>query len=315
MNLPGPASSPDPVEAAQWLKQQAMQLGFDAVGVARAGPAAGSARFRQALHDGRLDPLPYLHQRVEERCDPRVLLPGAQSVVMVLMGYAEPRPPTPHEPHLKVARYAARRDYHNPFIKRLRRLRARIRQRWPHADAYVASDTGAVLERDWAQAAGLGWLGKNAMLLSRAHGSYTLLGSLITTLELAPDAPVADHCGTCTACMDACPTGAITAAGQVDARRCITTHTVETPGPALAPDAPDTHGWVFGCDVCQEVCPWNRQGVLNPALPGRAELAFLPTRLLLDNMAQAVFPTLRGTPLARAGFPGLTRNATHGKAP
>ncbi|MEW5848774.1 MAG: tRNA epoxyqueuosine(34) reductase QueG [Myxococcota bacterium] len=305
-----PATQPDPVTAAAWVKSQARALGFDDVGIARADLAPDAHHFRRALAEGRMDPIPYLSERVPERCDPRVLLPGARSVVVVMMGYLEPRPEPPAEPHLKVARYAARRDYHNPFIKRLRSLRGRLRAEYPGTDAYVAADTGAVLERSWARAAGLGWIGKNAMLLSRTHGTYTLLGSLITTLELAPDAPfTADHCGTCTRCLDACPTGALTEARTLDARRCITAFNVECFDDELPPHAPPLHDWVFGCDICQEVCPWGSRGVLNPQLASRAELAFIPTSALDSRATVASLPELTGTPLARAGVKRLQRNA------
>jgi epoxyqueuosine reductase len=308
--MTGTAASPDtPATRTAWFKQEARALGFDAAGVARATESPYAGEFREAVASGRMDPVPYLAQRVDERCDPRVLLPGAQSVVMVQMGYAEPRPPAPAEPHLMVARYAARRDYHNPMIKKLRALRSRMRARWPDADAYVSSDTGAVMERAWAERAGLGWIGKSSMLLSRTLGTYTLLGAFITTLDLEPDAPGTDHCGTCTACLDACPTGAIVAPRTVDARRCITAHTVETPGPTLREDAPPLHGWVFGCDVCQEVCPYAKRGVVNPALGGRPELAHLRLVDLLDNRASDSLPTLQASPLMRAGVHGLVRNA------
>ncbi|MBI5496975.1 MAG: tRNA epoxyqueuosine(34) reductase QueG [Deltaproteobacteria bacterium] len=298
-----------PEQAAAWMKEQARALGLDAVGIARAGPTPDADQFRAALAAGRLAGVPYLDERVAERCDPRLLVPGARSVVVVAMGYADARPPRPDGPHLQVARYAARRDYHNPMIKKLRSLRRRQREAWPGSDAYVAADTGAVLERAWAQQAGLGWVGKNTMLLSTRLGSYTVLGSMVTTVELAPDAPGTDHCGTCTACLTACPTGALVAPHVLDARRCITTHTVENPGDDVAADAPPFHGWVFGCDVCQEVCPWADRGTANAALPARADLAFLPVKGLTTLDAAELIPSLAGTPLARAKVKGLIRNA------
>ncbi len=306
--MPPPAH--DPLAAAAWVKDACRALGFDGVGIARAGPAPHASHVREAVEGGRMDPMPYLKDRLEERLDPTRLLPGAQSVVVVMMGYAQERPTPPKDPFLKVARYAARRDYHNPFIKKLRRLRKSLRERFPGADAYVSSDTGAVLERAWAQQAGLGWIGKSGMLLNTRLGSYTLLGTMITTVALAVDEPGMDHCGTCTACLTGCPTGAIVAPQVVDARKCITAHTVENPGEVIEPGAPPTHGWVFGCDVCQEVCPWSHRGVLNPALPGRPELAFLRVEDLTTR-GGAQLPTLDGSPLARAKVKGLVRNAKH----
>lgn len=300
----------DPAQAAAWMKQAARALGFDAVGVARARRSPLAQHVEDAVAAGRMDPTPYLRERLDQRLDPTLLLPGARSVVVVMMGYAEDPPEPPAQPHLKVARYAARRDYHNPFIKKLRSLRRRLRERFPGADAYVSSDTGAVLERGWAQEAGLGWIGKSGMLLSTRLGTYTLLGSMVCTVEMTPDPPGMDHCGDCTACLDGCPTGAIVAPQVVDARRCITAHTVEQPRDEMDPHAPPTHGWVFGCDVCQDVCPWSRRGVLNAALPGRPELAFLRVDDLTTRDG-AGLPSLEGTPLSRAKVKGLVRNARH----
>jgi epoxyqueuosine reductase len=257
-----------------------------------------------------------MQARVEERCDPRNLLPGARSVVMVMMGYREPRPPAPPEPHFKVARYAARRDYHNPMLKKLRALRRHMKLRWPGSKTYVSVDTGAVLERSWAQQSGLGFIGKNTMLLSPTLGTYTVLGALLTTVDMTPDAPFeADLCARCTACMDACPTAALIGPRVLDARQCITTWTVENPQEHMPRQAPPLHGWVFGCDECQEACPWQARGRRNPALMGRPDLAFPLAKSLTEDAAPVLHPTLAGTPLARAKVKGLLRNARSNAPP
>jgi epoxyqueuosine reductase len=298
-------------ELTAWVKSSALSLGFDVVGIAAAGPAPGAAFFEEARGRGYLDPLPYLHQRVPARLDPRRLHAGARSVIVVGMGHAQEPPPPPLTPHLKVARYAARRDYHLPVTKLLRKLRKLMRARLPAADGYVSADTGAVLERGWAQEAGLGWVGKSGMLLSRELGSCLVLGVLVTTVELEPDPPGADLCGTCDACLRGCPTGAIVAPRLVDARRCIATWTVEWRDTLFPPGVPPFHGWGFGCDACQEACPYLRRGRLNRLLRPRADLWFLDMAALCGG-GGAVLPPLEGTPLARAGVKRLARNARWG---
>jgi epoxyqueuosine reductase len=203
-----------------------------------------------------------------------------------------------------VARYARGDDYHAVLRARLKQLDHWLRERAPGSLNRPVVDTAPLLERDFARRAGLGWIGKNTMLLDRAHGSYLVLGALLTQAELAPDPPhEAEHCGTCTACLDACPTQAFVGPHVLDARRCISYLTIELRGPIPEGLRPGVGDWAFGCDVCQEVCPWNRHADAAPGL-GALDLA---EALALDEEG---FRRLFGqTALSRAGREGLARNA------
>jgi epoxyqueuosine reductase len=303
------------------VKALALAVGFDRVGIAAARPDSQTEFLREWVDRGYAGRMGYLTDRVEERVDPRRVLAGAESVIAVSLVY-DPQgelaePPGPGS--TRVARYAAGDDYHEVLFDRLEALQAglealvgaELRSR-----AYV--DTGPVLERVFAARAGLGWLGKNTCLIDRELGSYMFLGVLLTDLALDVDAPEADHCGSCTACLDACPTDAFEAARVLDARRCIAYTTIEDPGPIPA-HLREAHGdRMFGCDICQEVCPWNRPnqgGVLPDVLGLRERLAprqewlapALEWVLGLDPAAWR--KATRRSALRRAKYRGLMRNA------
>ena len=200
----------------------------------------------------------YLAKKVERRIDPRETLPGAQSVVVVTLPYPDDVefPAKDDEERVRIARYARGRDYHRVIEGKLKRLAATIREGDRFRTWYTV-DAGPLLERDWAEAAGVGWLGKNALIIDPEIGSWFFLGVIVTDREYPIDAPIADHCGTCTRCLEVCPTGALSEARTVDATRCISYLTIETEEPVTLAQGADLHGWVFGCDLCQEVCPWN----------------------------------------------------------
>jgi epoxyqueuosine reductase len=246
------------VDLADTLKQQAQQLGFAAVGIAS---AAGSERLR--LRTAALERwLAAGHQAdMAWMADPRrraveALLPGVRSVVAVGLPYwvdAERA-----EGSLKVARYGWGRDYHRVIDGRLRALGRWLESQVPGTAWRACVDSSPLLDKAWAEEAGLGWIGKHSNLISREHGSWLLIGHLLTTLELPADPPAVPACGACSACLDACPTGAITEPFVVNARRCIAFHTIENRDPELpAAIAESLEGWVAGCDICQDVCPWN----------------------------------------------------------
>jgi epoxyqueuosine reductase len=259
----------------------------------------------------------WMSRRGEVRREPARVLPGARSVLCVALQYGPPvqgegaaaEPAGDLWP--RVARYARGRDYHDLMGRRLQALAARVREAFPGTGARPYVDTGPVLERELAARAGLGAVGKNTLLLHPEAGSYFLLGELFTTLSLAPDPPLADLCGTCTRCLQACPTGALPEPYRLDSRRCISYWTIEHRG-ALPAAARNLVGdWVFGCDLCQEACPWNAAPTpaTDPALllpPERAELD-LAGLLRLDR--DGYLHRFRGSPMKRAGLAGLRRNA------
>lgn len=286
----------------------ARDCGFDVVGVARARDLAGGVegeRLRAWLRAGRHGTMAWMAREPERRLDPGKVLPGARSVVMVGLNYWDPADgPTGGGLRGRIARYARGADYHRVFEKKLRALGRRVTEDWPEADVRAKVDHGPVLEKVWAERAGLGWRGKHTNLVSREYGSWLLLGVLLTTLDLEPDDPETDHCGTCTACLDACPTGAFPAPYEIDARRCLSYLTIEHSGPMSDELDARSADWLFGCDVCLAVCPWNRfeRPATEPDLRPRPETAF-PVLEDLRTIARAEFQALyRGTPLLRAGW-------------
>ena len=288
------------------VKALALELGFDLVTAGPATPPEHGPALRQWVAAGHAGTMGYLERRVEERLDPARVLPGARSVLCVALNYYQGEAPDPS--WRPVARYAWGRDYHDVIGPRLERLAAHLAEAArARSRGYV--DTGPVLERDLAARAGLGWIGKNTMLLHPRLGSWFFIGVLLTTAELAHDEPLADRCGTCRACLDACPTAAFVAPYVLDARRCVSYLTIEHRGDI----APEAHagmaGWQFGCDICQDVCPWNRKA------PTTSEAAFQPpapfpgARTVSGMDDEALRRRFAGTPLLRAKPSGLRRNA------
>lgn len=297
------------------VKAQAYGLGFDLVGIARLGPAETAAAFDAWLAEGYAGEMtPWLERGAEKRRDFRRPVAGVLSAVVVAMSYGGREPAGP------VARYARGVDYHDVMAERLRALHDGVRERVGRdvaGKAYV--DTGPILERDLARRAGLGWFGKSTMLVNPTLGSFFFLGALLLDLELEPDAPFeADRCGTCTRCLDACPTGAFVAPRTLDATRCVSYLTIEARGgipEALRDGVGDR---IYGCDVCQDVCPYNRKFSIelfedSPYAP-RAALAGKDARSLalsLLSMSQAEFSaSFKGSPMKRAKLRGLRRNAS-----
>ena len=288
------------------VKALALELGFDLVAIGSADPPEHGQAFTRWVEAGYAGDMRYLERRRDERLDPQSVLPGARSVVCLALNYYQGEPADPSwEP---VARYAWGRDYHDVITPRLERLAAHLAEAsGARSKAYV--DTGPVLERDLAARAGLGWIGKNSMLLHPDLGSWFFIGVLLTTAALDHDEPLPDRCGSCRACLDACPTEAFVAPYVLDARRCISYLTIEHRGeidPALHRDVGQ---WQFGCDLCQSACPWNRKS------PITREASFHPTRPYPGAEAVARMDEGRfkerfaGTALLRPKASGMRRNA------
>jgi epoxyqueuosine reductase len=257
-NVSLPASPPSPQVLAAGLKAEAQRLGFDPVGIARTVPDARmqlrSAALERWLAAGHHGAMGWMEDPRRQRID--ALLPGARSMLVVALPYFVRA--ARGGSSLKVARYGWGRDYHRVIDKRLRQLGRWLEQQVPQARWRACVDSAPVLEKAWAEQAGLGWIGKHGNLIHRQRGSWLLLGELLTSLELPADPPALTLCGSCSRCLDACPTGAIVEPFAVDARRCIAFHTIENREPLLPlPIAEQLQGWVAGCDICQEVCPWN----------------------------------------------------------
>ncbi len=295
--------TPDTLAAR--IKDEGRRLGFDLVAVGPAGPPDHAAAFEDWLDAGHAGGMAYLERGRDKRLDPGRVLTGARSVIACALGYlqgagAGDRP--------GVARYAWGEDYHAVMELRLRTLADTVGRLAPGSVARTYVDTGPLLERDLAARAGLGWIGKNTMLLHPDLGSFFFIGTVLTTAELAFDAPLPDRCGSCTRCLDACPTTAFVEPYVLDARRCVAYLTIEHRGPVPVELRSGVGTWTFGCDVCQDVCPWNRRA------PATGEAAFqaralpqLAELLLMDEAAYR--ERLRGSPLKRARREGLARNA------
>jgi len=294
------------VTAAQ-VKARARELGFDLCGIARAHPIEAE-RLDHWLSRGWDAGLAYVRERRAERLDPARLVPGARSVVVVAASYApDPRDPEPAEGELPIARYARGRDYHNVVLKPVRKLAAWLRERG--AKVYAEVDAGAVMEKAWAQEAGLGWIGKNGCLIHERLGSWLLLGTLISDASLEADVPHPDRCGDCALCIPACPTDAIREPRYVDAARCIAYHTIEHREVIPADVAERAGGRLFGCDACQDVCPWNRRAPPATLVQLRARTPSLSVPEVLALTAADARRRFEGSPLMRAGRDGLVRTA------
>ncbi|MFM9040963.1 MAG: tRNA epoxyqueuosine(34) reductase QueG [Vulcanococcus sp.] len=270
-------------QLAQAVKQQALSLGFDLVGIASAQGSARiqlrSAALERWLAAGHQAEMAWMQD--PRRRDLEALLPGVRSVVAVGLNYYVEADRTADS--LKVARYGWGRDYHRVIDGRLRALGRWLETEVPGARWRACVDSAPMLDKAWAEEAGLGWIGKHSNLINREWGSWLLIGHLLTSLELPADAPAPSHCGACRACLDACPTGAIAEPFVVDARRCIAFHTIENRSAELpAAIANSLQGWVAGCDICQDVCPWNQGDRVSSGDPD-----LQPRPWLLDLQAQA----------------------------
>jgi epoxyqueuosine reductase len=307
-------------EKAQLVRDLAADVGVSDVGIARAGPIARGFELQRWLEQGRHGQMDYMARTAAERSDPRRLLPGSRSIIVAADAYnpatesADKREPD-SSPRGRIARYAWGRDYHRVLRGKLKQLADRLHEAMEEPfESRVCVDTAPILEREVAAAAGLGWIGKNAMLIHPKLGSYLFLGEILTTLGLSATEPMPDRCGSCTRCLEACPTCALDAPHRMDARRCISYLNIEHRAPIDPALAPLMGTWVFGCDMCQEVCPYNRK-----APPGREPAYQLdvsdnfrpqpPLEAILQWSEQDRQAQLAGTAMKRAKLSMWHRNA------
>lgn len=306
------STDPAPPALSQLAKAHAYALGFDLAGIAALGPSDTSAQFDAWVDAGYAGNMDYLARGAEKRRDSRLPRPGTTHALVVALDYGGREPSGP------VARYARGLDYHDLMDARLRELHARLERDVGHAIAgkpYV--DTGPLLERDLARRAGLGWFGKNTNLLNPAKGSFFFLGALVLDLALEPDAPFeTDRCGSCTRCIEACPTNAIVAPRTLDATRCISYLTIELKEDIPEALRPLVGELLYGCDICQDVCPYNVKFARALKVPEFAPRAFLAGKdaatLAQDLLAltqEEFSAAFKGSPMKRAKLRGLKRNA------
>lgn len=302
------AAMTDLDQRSAMIKAKAAELGFLACGVAQAAFLEEEApRLEQWLRQGRHGTMGYMANHFDLRLDPRKLVPGARSVISLAYNYFTPvKQQDPEAP--KLSTYAYGRDYHKVVKKRLKPLMLFIKEQFGDVSMRCFTDSAPVLEKAWAQRAGIGWRGKHTNVIRQGAGSFFFLCEIILDLDLAPDAPATDHCGTCRRCIDACPTDAITPYG-VNGSACISYYTIELKE-GIPADAGDLRNWAFGCDICQQVCPWNRFSTPHhePDFNPRPELMRL-TAEEWHGMTEVLFDELfEGSPVKRAKYEGLKRN-------
>jgi len=299
---------------AEDIKDKARMIGFDKVGIV---PAAALTEEGAKLGDwvarGFHGQMNYMARDPQQRSDPRLLMPSAKSVVCVALNYFQPEKHSDLPEVGKISRYAWGDDYHDVLRDKLKALLAWIKEQQPEVEGKICVDTSPMMDKAWAVRAGIGWLGKHTNVITKEFGSWVFLGELLLSVELDYDSFIEpDHCGKCTACIDACPTGAIIAPYQLDATRCISYGTIELREPELPePIRSNLEGWVFGCDICQDVCPWSRfskqsgeerfaprEGIVEPKLQELIELS-----------QEEFSARFRKSPIKRAKLTGLKRNA------
>jgi epoxyqueuosine reductase len=296
-----------PEARSREIKRHAETLGFDASGIATLERNAHAAELDRWLAAGYAGTMTYLHRQAAKRKEPQRIMPEATAAVVTLTNYFHSAGGGP------VAQYAMSEDYHGVLAQRLARLAAAIRDTGPEIHTRCYIDAGPVPERDLAQRAGLGWIGKNMMLINPEIGSFTFIGVVLTDADLEPDQPFdADRCGTCTRCLDACPTQAFVGPRDLDARACISYLTIEHRGVFSQQQRAQVGDWVFGCDVCQDVCPWNvsfARETTDPGFATRDDVAF-PDVEAFAAMDEPEFARRYGaTPFTRPGLKGMRRTA------
>ncbi len=301
------------------IRQKAVEIGFQKIGIVPAVPLeAEGRRLKEWLARGFHGHMTWMEKEPEKRGDPRALFPGARSIAVVALNYYTPHTHADDTAKGKVSRYAWGDDYHDIIRERLNELLTWIKSMEPSADGKICVDTAPMMDKAWAVRGGLGWIGKHSNLITKEIGSWVFIGSIILNIDLEYDSEVVDdHCGTCTACLDACPTQAIVEPYVVDSRKCISYATIELRNETLPPDiASNLNGWLYGCDICQDVCPWNR--FEEPSDETRFEPRKQETDLDLDTILALTPETyaerFRRSSMKRAKLPGLKRNAAALKA-
>lgn len=292
------------------IKQKALSLGFDHCGIAKAEQLTEDAyRLEQWLNKGMHGSMGYMENYFDKRIDPRLLVDGAQSVITLLLNYFPSGEQVQDAP--KIAKYAYGKDYHEVIKAKLNQFLSELRSELGDIQGRGFVDSAPVLERSWAQRSGLGWIGKNGNLIHKQAGSFFFIATLIVDIPLVYDSPVGDYCGSCTRCLDACPTQALVSPTVVDGSRCISYYTIELKD-MLIPASMEGqfNNWMFGCDICQDVCPWNRFAKAT----SEAEFAPIPEILNLslsqwEELTEEEFKKIFAkSPLKRSKYAGIRRN-------
>ena len=297
------------VSPSLWLKKTSTELGFFQCGIARATRLEeDAARLEAWLHKGFHGEMQYMERYFDQRCDPRLLVDGAKSVITLLFNYYPEKKQDERLP--KISCYAYGTDYHEVIRKKLKELLFRMQEQWGNIQGRGFVDSAPVLERSWALRSGLGWIGKNGNLITRQQGSFFFIATLIVDLELDYDPPFSgDYCGTCTRCIDACPTQAILLHREIDGSRCISYFTIELKNQIPEQSNP-WNDWIFGCDSCMDVCPWNRfsKPHQEPAFEPLQEIMQFSVSDWMSLGEESFRHIFKHSPLKRSGYQGILRN-------
>jgi epoxyqueuosine reductase len=301
-----------PQKHATIVKQISAKLGFDFCGISEAKFLEEEApRLESWLNRNYHGQMGYLAHHFDKRLDPRKLVDGAKSVVSLAYNYFPKQVLDQSQDALKLAKYAYGKDYHFVVKEKLIEFLHQLREEIGDIGGRVFVDSAPVMERQWAQQAGLGWIGKNSLLINRSRGSFFFLAELILDLDLAPDSPITkDYCGTCTKCIDACPTDAIVASGVVDGSKCISFFTIELKDELPTSMKGQFENWIFGCDICQDVCPWNRFSVAHhePDFEPHPELATFSRKDWEELTEETFAKVFQKSAVKRTKYKGLMRN-------
>ncbi len=296
----------------QQIKSLALEAGFDACGVSSACfLAEEDSHIKHWLKEGMNGEMGYMERNLEKRLDPRILVPDAKSVISVLINYYSGNPDISILPP-KISRYALSYDYHDVVRDKLFLLLNLIQKEFGQVNGRVFVDSAPVLEKAWAVRSGLGWIGKNSLLINSKLGSYIFIGELIIDLEIEPSiSEIRNYCGTCTRCIDACPTGAIVSPSVIDSRKCISYLTIEKKSALADSEIKMLNGWCFGCDICQEVCPWNSKITISKCEELMPKQEILSISLEeMKTISNEKFNTIfKNTPLLRAGWERVVMNS------
>ena len=301
---------PDKYKLSEIIKSEALSVGFLSCGISKAEFLSEEAtKLENWLKSGFNGEMSYMERNFDKRLDPRLLVPGCKSVISLLFNYyTKKKPKKDHEP--KISSYAYGKDYHLVVKDKLRELLLRIKNLVGDVNGRVFVDSAPIMDRVWAKKSGLGWIGKNTNLISKKTGSFFFIAELILDLELEYDHPTTDHCGSCTACIDSCPTNALATPYQIDATKCISYATIE-----LKDNIPDSfkdnmRGWIFGCDICQDVCPWNRfsKNHNEPSFKDKKNITDMSKSQWEDLTREVFDEVFKDSPIQRTGYNGIKRN-------
>tara|TARA_Y100001937_G_scaffold124037_1_gene188034 strand:- start:1761 stop:2693 length:933 start_codon:yes stop_codon:yes gene_type:complete len=300
----------DKCQLSEIIKAEALSVGFLSCGISKAEFLSEEAtKLESWLKSSFNGEMSYMERNFDKRLDPRLLVPGCKSVISLLFNYyTEKKDKKDYEP--KISSYAYGKDYHFVIKEKLKKLLSRIKNLVGDVNGRVFVDSAPVMERAWAKKSGLGWIGKNTNLINKKAGSFFFIAELIVDLELEYDHPTTDHCGSCTACIDSCPTNALATPYKMDATKCISYATIELKNNIPNSFKDNMKGWIFGCDICQDVCPWNKfsKNHNEPSFEDKKNISDMSKKQWEDLTKEVFDKVFKDSPIKRTGYSGIKRN-------